>query len=80
MRLLITLFCFVLISSMFGQTPDVMPKKALKKGFPGVVPLEGDYLFIDQTEISNGDWKEFLAWLWSNNQNEYQSMLPDTQC
>ncbi len=56
-----------------------MAKKTLKKGFPGVLPLEGDFLFIDETEISNFQYKEFLNWLKVNDTAQYKLMLPDTQ-
>jgi len=55
-----------------------MSKKILKKGFPGVLPLKGDYLFVDETEVSNIQWKEFLYWLKKHDTFQYNLMLPDT--
>lgn len=68
-------FCTICLSA---QTPNVMSKKTLKKGFPGVLPLKEDYLFVDETEVSNGQYKEFLTWLWQHDTVEYKKMLPDT--
>jgi len=68
------LFC----NQLSAQTPHVMPKKTLKKGFPGVVPLEGDFLFVDETEVANIQYLEFLNWLKLNDTSLYFKMLPDT--
>lgn len=43
-------------------------------------PLERDYLYIADAEISNLQYLEYLNWLLKNNQKEeYNKMLPDTQ-
>ncbi len=43
-------------------------------------PLERDYLFISNTEISNLQYMGYLDWLLKNNKKEeYLRMLPDTQ-
>lgn len=44
---------------------------------PGTVWLR-DNLFIDQHEIANEDYMEFLGWLQRKNKSMYLKMLPDT--
>lgn len=78
MRILALLLIAFFGQSLCAQTPKVMSKKTLKKEFPGVVPLQGDYLFIDETEVSNGQWKEFLYWLKKYDTLQYSKMWPDT--
>ncbi|MGB0850945.1 MAG: SUMF1/EgtB/PvdO family nonheme iron enzyme, partial [Bacteroidia bacterium] len=58
---------------------QIVSKHKFFKTLPGVVPLEGEYLFIDELEISNSNWKEYLYWLKKNDtEDEYLEMLPDT--
>lgn len=61
-----------------GQSPELLSIKWFKKGFPGVVPLEGDYLYVDESEISNLQWKEYMSWLEGNNRSEHTQSYPDT--
>ncbi|MEQ9187660.1 MAG: SUMF1/EgtB/PvdO family nonheme iron enzyme [Cryomorphaceae bacterium] len=48
---------------------------------PGVVKVN-EYLYYDQTEVSNSDWLEYLQWLeqqtGDKTSNAYRSALPDT--
>ncbi|MFZ1703150.1 MAG: SUMF1/EgtB/PvdO family nonheme iron enzyme [Saprospiraceae bacterium] len=47
---------------------------------PGTIKIS-ENLYIDQIEITNIGWLEFLAWtskIYGKESNEYKSMLPDT--
>jgi formylglycine-generating enzyme required for sulfatase activity len=46
---------------------------------PGTVWLR-DNLFIDETEITNFSYQEFLFWLKQRKDARYYLMLPDTNC
>ncbi|HWY37156.1 MAG TPA: SUMF1/EgtB/PvdO family nonheme iron enzyme [Bacteroidia bacterium] len=46
---------------------------------PGTVWLR-DNIFIDQTEIENFSWQEFLFWLSKKEPARYAAMCPDTLC
>lgn len=72
------LFYFILFFS-FSINAQIVSKHKFFKTLPGVVPLEGEYLFIDETEITNSNWREFLYWVKKNEGNEkWTEMLPDT--
>lgn len=58
---------------------QIVSKHKFFKTLPNFVPLEGEYLFIDETEITNNYWKEYLIWLKQTNDMEtYHKMYPDT--
>lgn len=44
---------------------------------PGTIWLKED-VFLDQTEISNFSWLEYISWLKKNDRKRYDSALPDT--
>jgi formylglycine-generating enzyme required for sulfatase activity len=46
---------------------------------PGTIWLR-DNLFIDDAEISNLSWQEFMYWTGKYNPAQYNSILPDTMC
>jgi formylglycine-generating enzyme required for sulfatase activity len=46
---------------------------------PGTIWLRGN-LFIDEAEVSNFSYQEFLVWLKRKNTPQYYLMLPDTDC
>jgi len=51
-----------------------------EKDIPGIVFLDGQ-LGMDQTEITNFNWLEFMYWtgrVYGQDSPEYQSILPDT--
>ncbi|HTL80868.1 MAG TPA: SUMF1/EgtB/PvdO family nonheme iron enzyme [Bacteroidia bacterium] len=71
-------FCILLFSGFASHKPDTVrkqPKSILVP--PGTVWLR-DSLFIDQCEIRNLDYLEFLYWLQRTGDTLYTSMLPDT--
>lgn len=72
--LLILLEACVLLNP---DRPRNKPKTLKIETPPGTVWLR-DQLFIDQREISNYDYLEFLAWLSRKDKKKYLQMLPDT--
>lgn len=48
------------------------------KKIPGVVPVEGDFIYMAKTEVSNFQYKEYLFWLKKHNPEMYPAALPDT--
>ena len=58
-----------------AQKPIEKVLKSIKP--PNCIPLEGN-IFMDQSEISNLHWKEYLAYLKQNQPEQYEAHLPDT--
>jgi len=82
MKKLFFLLPLVLILSCVGKKEnfDRLRKiPAQKFTPPGTIWLR-DNVFIDETEISNFSYMEFLYWLNRKNKSQYYLMLPDTQC
>jgi formylglycine-generating enzyme required for sulfatase activity len=82
MKKIIPLFIIALLSFSFillKENPDEVRKTPTLKYEtpPGNVWLRNN-LFIDQTEIRNIDYMEFLYWTNKHEPAEYKSMLPDT--
>ena len=46
---------------------------------PLVKPVQGNYLYMAETEVSNGQYCEFLNWIHANKPDLYAENLPDTQ-
>jgi formylglycine-generating enzyme required for sulfatase activity len=66
------LFCPVLLMAQLGIR---------SKDIPGVQPLKGDYLYIDETEVSNQQYAEYMQWLRSKGfVDSLRSNYPDTTC
>ncbi len=55
----------------------ISPKQKLTP--PGTVWLK-DNLFIDEVEITNLSWKEFMSWLSKHEPKKLEAMVPDTNC
>ena len=79
-KLICALLLFILNGCISKDTFDVV-RKTPKQTFipPGTVWLR-DNLFIDETEISNVNWLEFVYWNYSHNlpKSYCDSMLPDS--
>jgi formylglycine-generating enzyme required for sulfatase activity len=73
---------FILCLSLtycISASAQIVSKHKFFKTLPNFVPLEGEYLFIDETEISNNNWKEYLVWLRQTGDTAtYHVMYPDT--
>ena len=51
------------------------------KSPPGTIHLK-DNIYVDQSEVSNLDWMEYLSWLkqeYGENASEYLNALPDSE-
>src|ERR1700756_3014030 len=78
---------FILILLVVGCTThkytyDTVRKIPKQKFVPfGTLWLKGN-IFIDETEVTNFAYSEFLYWVSHHNYNEetYKSLLPDTVC
>lgn len=77
MKKISTLFTIALSLASCAVKYDVVRKEANKFSPPGTVWLK-DSLFIDQTEIRNLDYLEYLHWLNKNDPEKYASAVPDT--
>ena len=73
-----SLFHLLLISQTFAQ-PQKIIQLLEKKGYPpGTIRIE-DNLYMDEVEITNLDWKEYLFFLKQDSTQEvWESMIPDT--
>jgi formylglycine-generating enzyme required for sulfatase activity len=72
----------ILIFSCTGKKDlyDVVRKTPKQKLTPpGTVWLR-DNVFIDETEVTNFSWVEFLYWTKTKNPLSYNKMYPDTVC
>jgi formylglycine-generating enzyme required for sulfatase activity len=82
MRRLCWLIPVLLLLSCLGkkETTDAL-RKVSKPAYtpPGTTWLR-DNLFIDETEVTNFSYQEFLYWLRRKNVPLYYLMLPDTAC
>jgi formylglycine-generating enzyme required for sulfatase activity len=68
------LFGFVLKKTQYDEVRKV-PKQKITP--PGTVWLK-DNLFMDETEVRNLDYLEFLYWTSKNDSAQLKSLLPDT--
>lgn len=79
LRLLICISYIQLLhytGNVHSQIPPKMKNKALPEAYR---PIEGDWLWMMTTELSNKDYKEFLFWAKKNKSaEEYKNLLPDT--
>lgn len=82
MKKVLMLLPLLVVLSCTGtkETFDTL-RKIPKQNYtpPGTVWLR-DNLFIDETEVSNFSYLEFLYWLKRNKYSAYNLMLPDTLC
>jgi formylglycine-generating enzyme required for sulfatase activity len=62
------------------EYPNVKPSPKIvdAKSIPNVKPIEGNYLYMAETEVTNKQYKDFLYWLKKNKPENYISNLPDT--
>ena len=82
MRNIFLLLSCLLIFSCAGKKEmyDVVRKTPKQKYTPpGTVWLR-DNLFIDQAEIENFSWQEFLYWIKRHEPQRYNNLIPDTLC
>lgn len=72
-------FRILFLFLIFIQSCFVLKKNPTKGNPPGTVKIN-DTLFVDQTEVSNINWREYLYYLSDVEKNEikYQEALPDT--
>lgn len=70
---------FSIIICVFGLIPLAQAKNT-KSPFPNTVPVESDYLFAAESEVSNIQYREFLSYIKRTKGIEgyYWSMHPDT--
>jgi len=82
MKKLFFLLPLALILSCVGKKEnfDRLRKIPAQKFTPPGTTWLRDNVFIDETEISNFGYLEFLYWLKRKNQAQYYLMLPDTNC
>ena len=76
------LFClFILILAVScSSSKRLTSKNLIQKSPPGTALFEGN-LLLDETELTNLSWGEYLFWLnhnYGSNSSEYLSSLPDT--
>jgi formylglycine-generating enzyme required for sulfatase activity len=75
------LFFFIWLVSIISCIPkyDVVRKvdKAHKNSLPGTVWLK-DSIFIDQTEVRNLDYLEYIHWLKAQDTVAYHNAFPDS--
>lgn len=76
-QLLFFLVCLLLFSCK--PKYDIVRKvdKQFRNPPPGTVWLK-DSIFIDQTEVRNKDYMEYLFWLSKNDDKNYNTAWPDT--
>jgi len=81
MKKLLFLIPLVIFSCMGTKEHFDTLRKIPKQNYtpPGTVWLR-DNLFIDEAEVSNFGYLEFLYWLKRKNHSQYYLMLPDTNC
>ena len=72
----IVLFCLVLIQIQ-GVTAQKSTRKAMPPNPPNGV-LFRDSFYIDRSEISVVDWREYELWTQRSNPNLVRKVLPDT--
>lgn len=62
------------------EYPNLKPLPNIINGkkIPNVKPILGDYLYMAETEVTNGQYKDFLNWLKKRRPSEYYANLPDT--
>lgn len=74
----ITAIIVLAMGSMFATAQTAVDYAEV---LPGVVKVN-EYLYYDQTEVSNADWLEYLQWLEQRTEGKassaYLSALPDT--
>ncbi len=79
-----TVYTLLLLSFVLNlqaiEYPNLKPIPNVINGkkIPNVKPILGDYLYIGETEVTNGQYHIFLNWLKKNRPNEYLANLPDT--
>jgi len=79
-------FCLVVFTILFlsacavsESTYDVPRKAVIHKNAPGTVWLRNN-LFMDETEICNLDYLEYLHWCYRKDKEQYMKARPDTAC
>lgn len=71
--LIIATFCLIFFTSSKNKSQE-------KYSPPGTVKI-GNQFFMDETEITNTSWKEYVFWIgriYGNDSKMYASVLPDT--
>jgi len=70
---------FILTISIVFGCLFLAEAKRVKSTFPNTVPVEGDFLYAAQTEVSNIQYKEFLSYIKkTKGEDAYWEMHPDT--
>ncbi len=69
MKLLLLIIPFTLFTSF---------KKKQNRNAPLGTVFVSDNFFIDKTEVTNLNYREFLTWVKENDLANYEAMLPDT--
>lgn len=80
MKQISALFLLILLQACVlfkPQSSHRKPSHVKVETPPGTVWLR-DSLFIDEHEMTNEDYHEFLTWLKRKDRNTYHNMLPDT--
>ncbi|MEZ4805168.1 MAG: SUMF1/EgtB/PvdO family nonheme iron enzyme [Bacteroidia bacterium] len=80
--LLVFFYLCILISAGAKRIvyPDLFQMPILFDGgrIPNVKPIQGNYLYMAQSELSNLQYREFLYWLKQNNPEKYASSVLDS--
>jgi len=70
----------ILSSCMVGEQKYDVPRKAvIERNAPGTLWLKNN-LFMDETEICNLDYLEYLHWCYRKDKEQYKKARPDTAC
>ena len=71
-------FLLLLISQTWSQPAEIIAKLESKGYPPGTIRID-ENLYMDEVEITNLDWKEYLYFLeQDSSQKVWKSMIPDT--
>jgi len=80
MRIIFTIIIITLIASCNTTKPNLTNSLTNLYTPPGTLKIDSNY-FIDETEITNISWLEYLFWLkkfYGENSYEFKNALPDS--
>ncbi|MCW5921487.1 MAG: SUMF1/EgtB/PvdO family nonheme iron enzyme [Saprospiraceae bacterium] len=80
MLLRFTVFSWVALSACTALHNNPDHPRPIQKGLPGTIFLR-DSLWLDQYELTNADWREYVGWLvrqHGTGSPEYLAALPDS--
>ncbi len=72
---------FICVSLLFSFSNETQRERYFDKIIPAGTIKIGKNLFVDQEEVRNLDWREYLYWtgrVYGKTSNEYIVALPDT--